>query len=262
MAWAREDLLPGPELADFLRQRAVTAATLPPSALAAIPTTELSELRALIVAGEACPPRWSRAGPQVGASTTPTGRLRRPFADEHCGVPRRGIHSPHIGSPIANTQIHLLDRALQPVPIGVTGEIYIGGVCVTRGYLNQPDMTAERFVPNPFSAEPDAALRRETWAGKLVLPQKPGLGLKFDEKAIKSFRACVLEAAQRRGCVMRKQSCQMRKTGQFRHVGLLCGLHSGSDTPSPPTKGNSGETPPRRVKTNTRVQKPSKRRSR
>ncbi|GAB1541392.1 hypothetical protein NUACC21_40630 [Scytonema sp. NUACC21] len=56
-----------------------------------------------------------------------------------------------IGHPIANIQIYLLDRHLNPVPIGVTGEVYIGGVGVGRGYLNSPELTAEKFIPNPFS---------------------------------------------------------------------------------------------------------------
>jgi amino acid adenylation domain-containing protein/FkbM family methyltransferase len=65
-----------------------------------------------------------------------------------------------IGRPIANTQIHLLDAYLSPTPVGLPGELYIGGVNVGRGYYNRPDTTAERFLPNPFSASPGARLYR------------------------------------------------------------------------------------------------------
>jgi amino acid adenylation domain-containing protein len=59
-------------------------------------------------------------------------------------------NTPPIGRPIANIQIYILDRYLNPVAVGVTGEVYIGGVGVGRGYLNRPDLTAEKFIPNPF----------------------------------------------------------------------------------------------------------------
>jgi amino acid adenylation domain-containing protein len=65
-----------------------------------------------------------------------------------------------IGRPIANTQVYILDSNLQPVPIGVTGELYVGGDGLARDYLNQPEMTAEKFVRNPFNEDPDSRLYR------------------------------------------------------------------------------------------------------
>ncbi|MFZ0750089.1 MAG: amino acid adenylation domain-containing protein, partial [Pyrinomonadaceae bacterium] len=70
------------------------------------------------------------------------------------------LQSVPIGRPIANTQVYLLDSLLHPVPVGVSGELYIGGAGLSRGYLNQSALTAERFVPHAFSNEPGARLYR------------------------------------------------------------------------------------------------------
>lgn len=67
---------------------------------------------------------------------------------------------PTIGRPIANTQILILDAAMKRVPEGSAGEVYIGGAGVARGYLSRPDLTAERFVPNPFADDPSERLYR------------------------------------------------------------------------------------------------------
>ncbi|MEH2178722.1 amino acid adenylation domain-containing protein [Nostoc sp.] len=78
-----------------------------------------------------------------------------------------------IGKPIANTQLHVLDQYHQPVTIGVPGELYIGGASLARGYLNRPELTAVKFIPNPFSNKPGARLyktgdlARYRWDGNL-----------------------------------------------------------------------------------------------
>ena len=73
----------------------------------------------------------------------------------------RGDDGPvYIGRPIANTRIYILDGAMQPVPINVDGDLYIAGDGVARGYLNSSELTAERFIRDPFSHDPDARLYR------------------------------------------------------------------------------------------------------
>ena len=71
----------------------------------------------------------------------------------------KGHHGqPSIGRPIANTQVYILDSFKQPVPLGTIGDLYIGGKGLARCYLNQPELTAEKFISNPFSNEPNAKL--------------------------------------------------------------------------------------------------------
>ena len=71
-----------------------------------------------------------------------------------------GAQTIPIGSPLANTQLYVLDRGMSQVPAGVAGEIYIGGDGLARGYLNRPELTAEKFVPDPFSGQPGGRLYR------------------------------------------------------------------------------------------------------
>ncbi len=126
---------------------------------------QLTSLRTVIVAGEPCPAELV----QHHAETLPHAALFNEYGPTEAtvwssvyrfmpAVPFCGSVS--IGRPVANTQIYVLDSQLQPVPIGVTGEVYIGGDGVARGYLNHSDQTAERFVPNAFNAKPGARFYR------------------------------------------------------------------------------------------------------
>jgi amino acid adenylation domain-containing protein len=101
----------------------------------------------------------------------------------------RSSGSVPIGRAIANTQIYLLDAGLQPVAVGVTGELHVGGAGMARGYLNQPELTAERFICHPFSAEPGARLYK---TGDLARYLQDGtiefLGRSDDQVKIRGFR--------------------------------------------------------------------------
>jgi amino acid adenylation domain-containing protein len=94
-----------------------------------------------------------------------------------------------IGRPIGNTQVYVLDRDLNPSPVGVPGEIYIGGDGLARGYLNQPELTAEQFIPNPFAERPGARLYK---TGDLARYSRDGniefLGRMDNQVKIRGYR--------------------------------------------------------------------------
>nr|UXB94706.1 non ribosomal peptide synthetase [Pseudomonas syringae] len=120
------------------------------------------------------------------------------------GDPQAWPTLPSIGQPVANTRIYLLDEHMRPVPVGVAGELYIGGACVARGYLNRDDLTAERFIADPFAASdvgnPHARLYK---TGDLGCWQADGrivyLGRNDDQIKIRGFRIELGEIEARLG---------------------------------------------------------------
>ena len=115
-------------------------------------------LESMIVAGEACPGELvARAGRRAGCMINAYGPTETTVVRDDRAQRSLGTAAPPIGSPIWNTRVYVLDAGLEPVPIGVTGELYVAGAGLARGYLNRPGLTAERFVADPHALEPGSA---------------------------------------------------------------------------------------------------------
>ena len=146
----REAILPGPDLLTFLRENAITHLTIPPSSLANIPLGQLPALKTLVVAGEALPSELAARWAPGRALFNAYGPTEITVWASTARVELNGS-TPPIGFAIPNAQLYLLDENLQPAE---TGEIYVGGLGVTRGYLARPALTSERFLPDPFTLPP------------------------------------------------------------------------------------------------------------
>ncbi len=131
------------------------------------------KVRHLLFGGEVCDPRWVKEVHEKGAPEHlihvygPTENTTFSTAYLIKSIPEGGLSVP-IGKPIANSQTYILDSQRRPVPIGVTGEIYVGGDGVARGYLNRPELTTERFLPDPFHKEDGARLYRTGDRGRYL----------------------------------------------------------------------------------------------
>jgi amino acid adenylation domain-containing protein len=157
----QEHVVAGDNLIETAAREGITHATLPPAVLAMVSErANVDSLRVLMVGGEAVPgwlaERWGRGRQLINAygptETTICVTMHRCVAEES--------GNPPIGRPIANTRVYILDSNREPVPVGVSGEMYIGGTGVARGYLKRPELTAERFVPDPFVKEAGARMYR------------------------------------------------------------------------------------------------------
>jgi amino acid adenylation domain-containing protein len=144
----------------FLETERITISTLPPSFLRTVGTRALGPMRLLITAGEA-------AAADICTEIARTGRCINAYGPTEASVCvschavsadgdyRAGVP---IGRPISNDQVYILDAALNPVPIGIPGELCVGGAGLARGYLDQPDLTANVFRPDPFGPNPGGRL--------------------------------------------------------------------------------------------------------
>ncbi|MCP2012871.1 amino acid adenylation domain-containing protein, partial [Duganella violaceipulchra] len=166
----REALRAGESLMSMLQHDQITHVTLPPSVAASCSTDTRFVKMTVVMAGEACSPavaaRWSTHHRIFNAYGPTEATVCATTFEIAAGSISESTLTVPIGRPIANTQLYILDAHLQPVPVGVTGEIYIGGAGVARGYLNRPELTAERFLPDPFSAQAEARLYKSGDLGR------------------------------------------------------------------------------------------------
>jgi aspartate racemase len=167
---SRDRALDPHALGDYFQRHPIDCLKIAPSHLAALQSSssqpeQFLPRQRLVIGGEASHWEWateleSMAGDcqvfnHYGPTEGTVGVLTYRVGEEQttCNYPTTPL-----GRPIANTQIYLLDACLQPVPVGVPGELYIGGANVARGYLKRPELTAENFIPDPFGNEPGARL--------------------------------------------------------------------------------------------------------
>jgi amino acid adenylation domain-containing protein len=180
-------LLAGDELARALNEGRVTHALLPPSSLLELPEGEYPDLKVLVSGGEACPQavvdRWANRV-----------RLFNAYGPTECTVCAtiarcRPGEAPALGRPFPGVEVYVLDEGLHPAPVGVPGELHVGGACVGRGYLNRPELTEERFIAHPFS---EASGRRLYKTGDRASFRPDGaldyLGRADDQIKLRGFR--------------------------------------------------------------------------
>ncbi|MEO8593989.1 MAG: amino acid adenylation domain-containing protein [Candidatus Solibacter sp.] len=156
---SQDELAPGEVLAGCLRRKSVSLVTLPPTVLQTIPLSEsLPELTTIVSAGEACPSalvqHWS-AGRRFLNAYGPTEITV-------CATIASEVEPAHpsIGRPIPGARVFVLNDDLRIQPAGVVGELFVAGAGVARGYLNQPELTAAVFIPDPFGEAPGGRLYR------------------------------------------------------------------------------------------------------
>lgn len=186
----QEALLSPPRLAELMRAARVTFACLPPAVLSLLAGEKLPGLRVLMSAGEELSSelvrRWLRPGLRFANGYGPTEATMGATLMELDGT----VSPPPIGRPMPNYHACLLDAHLNPVPVGVTGELHLGGPTLARGYLHQPGLTAQRFIPDPFSSVPGARLYK---TGDLVRRRPDGtiqfLGRADGQVKIRGIRA-------------------------------------------------------------------------
>ncbi|MCX6258904.1 MAG: amino acid adenylation domain-containing protein [Bacteroidia bacterium] len=143
-------------LLDFLKEQAINSIFLTPAVLCAMPKEDIPSLKSIYVGGEICDRETLNFWSKEKSLFNVYGPTEGTVISNGCTYNEKSL-STEIGPPNDNMKVYVLDKFLNPVPIGVPGELHIGGIGVSRGYLNRPELTAERFIINPFNTPEEIA---------------------------------------------------------------------------------------------------------
>ncbi|HST64696.1 MAG TPA: amino acid adenylation domain-containing protein, partial [Mycobacteriales bacterium] len=158
----QETLLSVKDLSAFMQRQEISVMDMPPTVMSLLPGDAFPALRIAFVGGEAFSGglvnRWAVPGRRFFNGYGPTEGTVTVIVEECSGDGWET--SPPIGRPMPNMRAHVLDPAGQLLGVGMPGELVIGGAGLARGYLDRPELTAEKFIPDPYSADPDERLYR------------------------------------------------------------------------------------------------------
>ncbi|SFL36018.1 amino acid adenylation domain-containing protein [Streptomyces pini] len=211
-----QPVLAGEALGETLAARRISHAFIPPAALTGLSPEGLDGLRCLVVGGEAVTAsvvdRWAPGrrmlniyGPTEATAVTLTSRALSP-----------GGPPPPIGTPVPNTRVYVLDERLRPTPPGVTGELYLAGASLARGYGNRPGLTATRYVGCPFEGAGERMYR----TGDLVRWDREGrvhyVGRADEQIKLRGFRIepGEIQARLTEHAAVREAAVVLREGGQ------------------------------------------------
>ncbi|MEV7184624.1 non-ribosomal peptide synthase/polyketide synthase [Kitasatospora sp. NPDC093102] len=210
--------LVGERLAEVLAARRISHTLIPPAALATVEpesAAALSDLRTLVVGAEACPAdlvdTWAPGRRMINSY----GPTEATVVATWTGPLAPGTGRPAIGRPSGATRAYVLDTALRPVPPGVTGELYLAGPGLARGYLGRPGLTAQRFLPDPYGTPGERMYRTGDLARRDADGQLRFAGRADEQIKLRGFRIepGEIESALRRSPLVRDAVVTVRADG-------------------------------------------------
>ncbi|MDP4196834.1 MAG: amino acid adenylation domain-containing protein, partial [Bacteroidota bacterium] len=232
----KEKLTASDELIELLEEEKVSVVTLPPSLLSNLPRRRFPYLKTIISAGERCPEEISHIFSEECRFINAYGPTEATVGSSFYLVEKSDetLGSVPIGKPIENGLLYILDEYLSPMPIGLTGELYIGGIGLARGYLNKAHLTAERFIPDPFdkSGKGERLYRTGDLARYLADGNIEFMGRVDNQVKLRGFRIELeeIENTLLQSSQIKESAVLIDEMSQNRNLIAFCTLRNASQT--------------------------------